>query len=181
MERYRFYRDGAVFFVTFSIVDWLPIFVSESACAIIAESLNYCHDHKGLRTNAYVIMPTHMHGIVFHANFDAAELEKVLTDFRKFTGRRLADHCETHAPTCIREALRACAGADRERRLWQPTRHPEQIENERFWQCKFDYLHANPVRKGLVRRADHWRFSSASYWLSDGLVQNDVVLSAIEW
>ena len=31
MERYRFHSDGALIYVTFSVVDWLPIFVSEAA------------------------------------------------------------------------------------------------------------------------------------------------------
>jgi putative transposase len=31
MERYRFHSDGVLFYVTFSVVDWLPIFVSETA------------------------------------------------------------------------------------------------------------------------------------------------------
>ncbi len=66
MERYRFHSDGALFYVTFSVVDWLPIFVSEAACKIVTESLNFCHRQKGLRINAYVIMPAHLHAILFH-------------------------------------------------------------------------------------------------------------------
>src|SRR6266446_2986836 len=91
MERYRFHSDGAIFYVTFSVVDWLPIFVSEAACNIVTESLNFCHRQKGLRINAYVIMPTHLHAILFHADFQAKTLEQVVTDFRKFTGRLLSD------------------------------------------------------------------------------------------
>ena len=26
---------------------------------------------------------------------------------------------------------------------------------------KLDYIHANPVRRGLVTTAEHWRYSSA--------------------
>jgi len=63
VKRYRFYTDGAVDFVTFSVVGWLPVFVSDSACKIVTESLNFCHDNKGLRTNAYATMPTHLHTI----------------------------------------------------------------------------------------------------------------------
>ena len=60
LERYSFHSDGALFYVTFSVVDWLPFFVSEGVCKIVAESLNHCHRQKGLRINAYVSMPTHM-------------------------------------------------------------------------------------------------------------------------
>ncbi|HEV3238027.1 MAG TPA: hypothetical protein VGZ25_13645 [Gemmataceae bacterium] len=101
MERYRFHNDGALFYVTFTVVDWLPIFVSEAACKIVLESLNFCHRQKGLRINAYVIMPTHFHGIVYHESFQAKPLENTLTDFRKFTGRRLADYADQHCPRLL--------------------------------------------------------------------------------
>jgi hypothetical protein len=84
-------------------------------------------------------------------------------------------------PACFREILRAKAGEDRERRLWQPTRHPVQIETERFWQVKIDYLHANPCRKGLVVQPDHWRFSSAAAWTRGELERSEVVLSPVFW
>ena len=181
MERYRFHSDGAVYFVTFSVVDWLPVFVSEAACRIVTESLDFCHHKKRLRTNAYVIMPTHFHGIFFAVDFRADSLEAALTDFRKFTGRRLSDFCVSHMPSCFGDVLRRSAGDDRQRRFWQATRHPEQIETERFCRQKLDYLHENPCRKGLVRHAEHWRFSSAGYWLSDERTSNDVILTPIEW
>jgi REP element-mobilizing transposase RayT len=181
MERYRFHADGALFYVTFSVVDWLPVFVSEGACRIVTDSLTYCHRHKGLRVNAYVIMPTHLHGIVFHETFTAKAIEQTLTDFRKFTGRQLADYCGEHAPPAFGDVFGRRAGMDRERRFWQPSRHPVQLETEAFWQAKLDYLHENPCRKGLVRQPEHWRFSSAAFWLAAQEEAGDVPLSAVQW
>jgi len=88
--------------------------------------------------------------------------------FRKFTGRQLSDYCESHLPVCFPKTLREAATADRRRRFWQPSRHPEAIQNEAFWQQKADYIHDNPCRSGLVRAAEHWRFSSAAWYLSEG-------------
>ena len=181
MERYRIHREAAVYFVTYSVVDWLPVFVSEAACRIITDSLNYCHENKGLCINAYVIMPTHMHAIVFDKDYQSDRLVQSLADFRKFTGRSLCDFCGNHAPKCFSDTLRASATADRERRFWQPSRHPETIETERFWQQKLDYLHLNPCRKGLVLQARYWRFSSAAYYVSDGRESCDVRISALDW
>jgi len=181
MERYRFYSDGSVYFVTFSIVEWLPVFISGEACQIMTESLNFCHRQKGLRINAYVIMPTHFHAILFHETFDPHRLESVLTDFRKFTGRQLCDFSEKHLPDSFSNTYRTSSGKDRKRRFWQPSRHPVQIEKEAFWQTKFDYLHLNPCRKGLVTRPEFWRFSSASFWLDEPTVENDVLLTVLEW
>jgi hypothetical protein len=177
MERYRVCGDAAVYFVTYSVVDWLPVFASEATCRIVTESLNFCHREKALRTSAYVVMPTHFHGIFF----DADRLVQSLADLRKFTGRQLCDYCDAHMPTCFAQTLRESSTADRQRRFWQPSRHPEAIESEWFWSQKMDYLHENPCRKGLVLRADHWRFSSAAYWLSDGQERSDVMLSGIVW
>ena len=182
MERYRIDADGAVYFVTFSVVEWLPVFVSERACRVVTDSFNFCYARKQLRVNAYVIMPTHLHAIVFDADYQPERLKQTLTDFRKYTGRRLCDLVDAAMPTCFGEVLHRNAAEDRRRRFWQASLHPIQLESEKFWQQKFDYLHVNPCRKGFVRRAVDWRFSSASYWLSDSPVANDVLhLSRLVW
>ena len=181
MERYRITNDTAVYYVTFSVIDWLPVFVSEPACKIVTESLNFCHASKSLRVNSYVIMPTHLHAIVFDSGGDPKRLESTLTDFRKFTGRRLADYCDQYCPPCFGAALKAAAPNDRERRFWQPTRHPVGIATEKFWQAKLDYLHDNPCRKGLVRRTIDWRFSSAINFIVNANAENDVILTPLQW
>ena len=181
MERYRISADASVYYVTYSIVDWLPVFVSGAACGIVVDSLNYCHSHKALRINAYVIMPTHLHAMIFDKDYDAQRLERTMTDFRKFTGRNLSDFCAAHMPRCFAETMRESAGDDRERRVWQSSRHPEAVMTESFWSQKFDYLHENPCRKGLVVRREHWRYSSAAYYLSDGRYQSEVKISAVDW
>jgi REP element-mobilizing transposase RayT len=180
MEKYRIHSDVGVYFVTFTVVEWLPVFVDEASCKIIVDSLNFCHEKKFLRINAYVIMPTHLHAILFDAEFDSVRLKHTLDDFRKFTGRQLLDFSVRFRPASLMEVFLNHAGGDRQRRFWQPTRHPEGIRTDRFWKQKLDYIHDNPRRKGLVKSALDWRFSSASFWF-DGENQNDVILSAIGW
>jgi REP element-mobilizing transposase RayT len=181
MERYRIYSDAAVYYVTYSVVEWLPIFVTEATFRIVADSLTFCHRQKHLRVNAYVIMPTHLHIIVFDAEYKSDRLAQSLTDFRKFTGRGLSDHCSGHFPPCFAQTLRDEATTDRERRLWQPSRHPVAIASEPFWQQKLDYLHDNPRRKGLVRSPQDWRWSSARWYFSNGKAETDIPLTPITW
>ena len=181
MERYRITSDAAVYYVTYSVVEWLPVFTSEAAFRIITDSFNYCHKEKGLRINAFVIMPTHLHAIVFSVDFRSEPLAAALTDFRKFTGRRLSDYCREFMPPCFHQTLLDCAGEDRERRFWQPSRHPIAVQTEKFWRQKLDYLHENPVRKGLVRRSRDWRYSSALWYDTDAQHPCDVQLTGINW
>jgi putative transposase len=181
MERYRFYNDCPLYYVTFSVVNWLPVFISEAAFQIVADSLNYCHQMKSLRTNAYVIMPTHLHAICFDAEWNSERLEQTLTEFRKFTGRKLVDFCAAHLPGCFTQTMKEVAPEDRDRRFWQATRHPVALINESTWRQKLDYLHVNPRRKGLVRRPADWRYSSAGFFETDGVTTSDVEITRLQW
>jgi len=181
MEAYRITEDAALYYLTFSVVDWLPVFICEEPCLIVTESLNFCHRSKHLRINAFVIMPTHMHAILFDAEFDVERLQRTVTDMRKFTGQRLSDYCEQKMPPAFGRTLRDISRTDRVRQFWQQSKHPEAIYARQFWQTKLDYLHDNPRRKGLVREPEQWRFSSAAFWLTTPSAESDVVLTAVEW
>lgn len=153
--------------------------MAEESCGIIAESFNFCHTEKHLRINAYVIMPTHLHAILFDADFDAQRLQETLTALRKYTGRQLTEYCIARMPACFAQTLRAASGEDRRHQFWQEGTRPKAIYTEDFWRQKVDYTHDNPCRKGLVLKAHHWRFSSAAYWLKGRA--SEVTLTPIEW
>jgi REP element-mobilizing transposase RayT len=181
METYRITPDVSVYYVTYTIVDWLPVFVAEPPFRIVTESLRFCHEQKGLRVNAYVIMPTHLHAVVFHAEHDPDRLRVALDDFRRFTGRSLSDYACAHLPPAFGTSFRDEAGEDRARRFWQPTRHPVGICSEAFWRSKVDYLHANPCRKGLVLYPEDWRYSSARYYSGAKDAVADVPITQLAW
>lgn len=179
MERYRIIEGVGLYYLTFSVIEWLPVFIDETACQIVTDSFNFCIANKHLGVNAYVIMPTHLHAIVFDTEFNAERLKATLDNLRKFTGRQLADHAAHHLPRSFTEQFQAHAGKDRERRFWQPTQHPVGIYSDEFWKQKLDYVHHNPCRKGLVRNPEDWRFSSARFWLMGE--KNDVQLVDVGW
>jgi hypothetical protein len=50
--------------------------------------------------------------------------------------------------------------------------HPEWIQNEEMMGQKIEYIHRNPVERGYVDQAEHWRYSSArNYQGMDGLLE----------
>jgi hypothetical protein len=106
MEKYRIVDGIAAYFVTFTVVEWLPVFIGEDTCKIITESLNFCITNKSLRVNAYVIMSNHMHAVLFDSDFDTERLQHTLDDFRKFTGRQLSDYCDKHFAPVFGEGSR---------------------------------------------------------------------------
>jgi REP element-mobilizing transposase RayT len=166
MDRYCFVEGVYVYFVTFTIIDWLPIFISPEPIKTIVDSLKYCVSEKGLRINAYVVMPNHIHLIVFDANLNNENLYQTLTSFRKFTGHKLAQFIDMNLARSISSAIRNISLEDRERRIWQSGWHAEAITSETFWKQKIDYIHMNPVKKCLVREPEYWQYSSAGFWLT---------------
>ena len=49
--------------------------------------------------------------------------------------------------------------------FWQTRNHPEEIFSENFMWQKINYIHMNPVRAGIVNRASHYLYSSASNYV----------------
>ena len=166
MDRFRLVDGVYVYFVTFTVIDWLPVFVNPEPIQIVMDSMRFCIREKALRINAYVIMPNHVHMIVFDKSFDNVRLQQSLADFRKFTGRNLADYIDKNMPESLGIGIRKTTLTDRERQVWQSGWHAEGLIGECFWEQKMEYIHENPVRKGYVTLPEQWRYSSAGYWLT---------------
>jgi len=164
MDSYKFIDGVYVYFVTFTIIDWLPIFINTEPVGIKNESLRYCINNKNLCIHAYVIMPNHIHLNVFDSNFDNDRLGKTLTNFRKFTGNKLANTIDNTLAESLSLVIRRKGLTDRIRQVWQPGWHGEGLVSEAFLLQKMNYIHKNPVRKGFVKFPEHWIHSSAGYW-----------------
>ena len=48
---------------------------------------------------------------------------------------------------------------DREYQFWQEGVHAEMVFSDAIMRKKLDYIHQNPVKRGYVDKAEHWRSS----------------------
>jgi REP element-mobilizing transposase RayT len=72
-------RDqGAVYFVTFTVHQWVDVFTRKAYAEILLESLKYCQLTKGLEVFAWVIMSNHCHLILRARN---ENLSDIIRDF----------------------------------------------------------------------------------------------------
>ena len=165
MDRYLFTEGISTYFCTFTVVDWLPLFVKPTFTDIISESLFFCSENKGLKIHGYVIMPNHIHAIFSDDTNDNQRLHKTISEFRSFTGHKLAGLMDNNCPTSWLNITRTAAESDRERRIWQSGWHAEAVVHQDFFEQKLSYMHNNPVRAGFVALPEHWVHSSARLWL----------------
>ena len=58
--------------------------------------------------------------------------------------------------------------------IWQEGVHPQIIESYEVAMQKIEYIHYNPVKKGLVEKPEYWKYSSASnYEYNNGVIEID--------
>lgn len=179
MDSTRFHDGIYIYAVTFIIKDWIPIFIDPEPVQIIVDALNALILQENLRINAYIVMPHHLHMIVFDAELNNNRLQQTLINFRKDTGHQLAEYADAHQPIALAAAIYDRGTHDRVRQVWQPNWHVEALPGKEAWQKRMDELHMNPVRKGFVFEPEHWRYSSARYWLMDET--GDVPISDFKW
>jgi REP element-mobilizing transposase RayT len=170
--RYRFFEAEYPYFVTCTVVGWLPIFTRPEAVEVVFDSWRYVQQSQGLEIYGYVILENHLHLIA-----KADDLSRLLKNFKSFTAHSLIELLERRAASVLLRQLRAHKlrhKTESEYQVWQEGSHPEQIQgDEMMWQ-KLEYVHNNPLARGSVDDPLHWRYSSArNYARLPGLI--DVV------
>jgi REP element-mobilizing transposase RayT len=120
--------------------------------------------------NGYVIMSNHIRMIVQSGH---GKLSDLLRDIKKFTASKIIEKIKSD-PESRREWMleRFKLAAESHSRnksyqFWQYGHHPEEIYSNKFMWSKLDYVHFNPVRAGILDKALHYIYSSASNYVSD--------------
>src|ERR1044071_8704394 len=86
---YRVFTDkNYPYFVTWTLVEWLPLFKQTAYCEIVLDSLNYLRTNKQTQLNAFVVMSTHLHAVLWPN--DGINLSDVTRDFKRFTSKEIS-------------------------------------------------------------------------------------------
>jgi REP element-mobilizing transposase RayT len=182
-EKHKIWDQRKAYFLTLTVVGWIDVFTRKSHKLTIVESLQYCQKEKGLTIFGDCLMPSHLHLIARAESTDT--LSDILRDFKKYTSKAIirqvmtepesrrdwmleyfSRYGDTHKPT-IRY------------KLWQDGNHAEEINSNKFFIEKLEYIHNNPVEELLVERPEDYFFSSARNYagLNNYL---DVVLETVK-
>jgi REP element-mobilizing transposase RayT len=146
-------QNQGVYFVTPTVWNWYYLSGRHHRWEILADSLRYCQQHKGLGIFAYVFMLNHVHLIVQSPN-----MAGFLRDFKRYTAQALLENIQRTEPNI----LPLFTHEDGSHRIWKEDNQPKPIETEDFGLQKMRYIHHNPVVKGYVDRPEYWRWSSAN-------------------
>ena len=158
-SRYKIHESTYPHFITCTVLHWIPIFTRIETTDIIFDSLKYLQKTDNLKLYAYVILENHLHLVV-----QSDDLSKSMENFKKYTARQIIDLLKKRNVSTILDQLAFYKKAhkeDREYQLWQEGIAPKLIQNDAMMVERINYIHQNPIKRGYVDEAKHWRYSSA--------------------
>jgi REP element-mobilizing transposase RayT len=178
-HQYRVRDPEEIYFVTFTIVDWIDVFTRPAYKELIIDSLKYCQQSKGLEVYAYCLMTNHLHLLV-SAQLPA-KLSDIIRDFKKHTNKQIIKLMETENESrkdwmVYRFQYHAkYNNRIQDYKVWQDGYHGIACDKPNILLQKLDYIHDNPVKAGIVALSEHYLYSSAANYAGEkGLL--DVLL-----
>ena len=160
-EMIKISRDNPCYYLTSVAKDRLPVFKTVKIKQIVCNALNEARKSANIYIFAYVIMSDHLHLITDGAK----KASEILRYTNGITAKRVIDYLKENNFTSSLLKLRQ----ETKTRNYQHSlfeHHPNvfAINNEATFMQKVNYIHQNPVRAGLVEKAEDYEFSSARIW-----------------
>ena len=171
-SRYKFNIEKGLYFVTSTIVEYIPVFTSDKYFQIINSSLDYCRINKGIEIFAYVIMDNH-----FHLLISVENLSDKLRSIKRHTAKEIIEQVKRDNKLWLLnqfEFYKKKYKKESNYQVWQEGAHPQLITTVDMAEQKINYIHNNPVNKGFVRNPQDWKYSSAgNYYYNEGVIEID--------
>ena len=169
-RKYKIRDQEGLYFVTFTIVHWLDVFVRDDYKQIFVDSLNYCQDKKGLEVYAWVIMTSHVH-LILRSN---GNLSDTIRDMKSHTSLALRKCIQDNPRESRKEFLlwmfeRTAKKNKRNTKyqVWQQHNHPIELSTKEMVDQRLNYIHNNPVEAGFVLEAESWHWGSARDYIKE--------------
>jgi len=171
----RIYGFGHLHFITFSCYRRLPLLRSARARNIFVRVLDQVRQQYAFKLVGYVVMPEHVHLLVSEPL--RGTLSTVLKMLKQRVSRQLR-HCPRRPLSVAQRAFPfASPGNAQLAQFWQRRFYDFNVWSRKKKIEKLGYMHANPLKRGLVENPGEWPWSSYAFYQQRGelLIQVDPV------
>jgi REP element-mobilizing transposase RayT len=140
LRKGRFSEQGRAYAITKCASQGISLIEDPRVTKSLIEALFWVERQNIYSLGAFVVMPDHYHAVIVLAG------TKSLSQIMKSIGSHTA-----------REANRIMGSSGQ---FWQRGYYDRAIRKTEDIEAIFEYIHHNPVRRGLVQVADQWPYSS---------------------
>jgi putative transposase len=135
----RYQQARQLHYITFTCYHRAPYLATAAARELFESTLERVRCWYGYYINAYVVMPEHVHLLISEP--ERSSLAVALQMLKQIVSRKMY-------------------GARGGEAFWQRRYYDFNLwSTEKLFE-KMDYIHSNPVRRGLVGRPEDWKWSS---------------------
>ena len=175
----RSYSPGQLQFVTTSTYRRAPVFLSERFCRSFVQRLAEVRQELSFLLIGWVLMPDHFHLLLKPQPAETTPL--ILKGLKEVTADRILKTLRENQryswcrKMLARLRLPPTVHDESHYRLWQRRFYPFNVFTEKKLQEKLDYMHNNPVKRGLVSTPGDWPWSSWRfyYWQDASILRMD--------
>ncbi len=164
-------EPGDSHFWTISCLRRLAFFHDDGMKLVVVEGLRVLQQRYGACLIGYVIMPEHLHLLIYpHARGDdqPIPISTLLHAFKKHVGfhgkQRLRDVWRARGQLWSKPLNTWARGDKREQSIWTVRGYDFNVRSDEKLREKLDYCHKNPLTRGLVERAEDWPWSSYRFY-----------------
>ena len=159
----HFDEAGHAHFLTFSCYHRMPLLSKDRSRRWLVAALQAARLKHRFDLWAWVIMPEHVHLLLWprHPHY---RISTILADMKRPEGQEAVAWLEVNQPDFL-ERLTVRNRNRTYRHFWQvgPGQDRNVYDPATAHQI-VDYIHTNPVQRGLAGRPEDWPWSSAAEW-----------------
>ena len=142
--------------LTFSCLRGLPLLEDDRCKRWLVLALDKARRRHGIEVWAYVVMPEHVHVLVYP---HSARVCEILIAIKQSVARKAILRAAQPQLDLMR------IGRGNKVAFWQPGGgYDRNVYGSKAVWAMIDYIHANPVRRGLVQTPEDWSWSSAGWY-----------------
>ncbi len=163
----HFHEPGHLHELTFSCYRRLPLLTNDAWREALARSLDEANREASIELVAFVFMPEHVHLLV-HLTDPTQSISRYLARIKQPFSSRVKDILIEHRSSLLDRLTVQERPGKTCFRFWQEgSGFDRNLFSSAVIEASLAYIHENPVKRGLCRRASDWHWSSARFYLSD--------------
>jgi len=161
-KRRSFDQDGEVHEYTFSTYRSQPFLLRDDFRRIFLDKLGQARQKHGFLVWAYVVMPEHVHFLIPARKAKTATILKAV---KQATAQTIIAYLKREEPELLLKMASGTKRGDSPYSFWQVKGGYDRNVHgpKEYWGC-IEYIHLNPVRRGLVENSVDWPWSSARFY-----------------
>lgn len=166
----RYDIEGHVHFVTTTSYNHTQVFVNDSRNMAIIDAIKFYRNKYNSHLFGYTIMPDHLHLLMRLRN--QTKISDVMRDIKHAIAFKVLGLLKAENSSLLSQlSLERLGKRGHRYSLWQRRFYDFNLYLPEKLKEKLDYIHMNPVRKGLISSPSDWKYSSfRNYYLEDNSI-----------